>query len=144
VTDPKDLALVLQLIEDTGQVVGRTRFQKLVFLAKREKKVPFSFEFPLYYYGPYSEGLQDLIDVLVANELVAEETFTTHGGSEGYKYSLTPQGTLTLEQVVTQLGSTEKRRLKETVEKYGTQPLREILDHVYSKYVNADDPELIP
>lgn len=138
-SDPKDLALVLQLIEDAGEVAGRTRLQKLVFLAKREKKVPFSFDFPLYYYGPYSEELQDMVDVLVANGLVTEEMYATPSGSEGYKYSLTQQGLSTLEQVGNQLAKSDMTHLQATVDRYGSKPLREILDHVYSKYVDEDD-----
>jgi uncharacterized protein len=143
-TSGKDWALLLQLLGDSGGVQGRTRLQKMVFLAKKEQRVPFSMKFSVYYYGPYSEGLQDAIDQMVANGLVEEEKYPTPTGDEGYMYTLTQQGSNLLGQVVSQLKDSERRGIREIVSRYGQKPLRRLLDHVYSNYVNKDQPAPLP
>jgi len=131
----KDWALLLKLIGSSGTVTGRTRLQKMVFLAGKEKEVPFSYNFSLYYYGPYSSDLQDAVDTLVANELVKEETYPTYGGEEGYSYTLTPLGESVLSQIEGEIEKGDEKSIAEVVSKYATTPLRDLLSYVYTNYV---------
>ena len=143
-TTDKDWALLLQLISNSKSVLGRTRLQKMVFLAEKEEDTPFSLSFSKYYYGPYSSELQDTIDSMVASELVQEESYSTPTGDEGYKYTLTPHGAALLEQIGTGISRGEKKGIDRIVRKYSHMPLRELLDHVYSNYVDPDGLKLLP
>jgi uncharacterized protein YwgA len=46
------------------EIIGRTRFQKIVFLLRQKFGVAFSYNFTPYYYGPYSSDLQHEISLL--------------------------------------------------------------------------------
>lgn len=60
----KDMELVLVTLQILGEITGRTRFQKIVFLLKKKFDVAFSYDFVPYYYGPYSADLQHEINLL--------------------------------------------------------------------------------
>ena len=138
-TGTKDWALILELISSAGKIVGRTKLQKLAFLAKKEGKLPLSFNFPVYYYGPYSEELQQIVDTMVAAGFVKEEVFQPNSRDEesvGYIYSLTEDGKEFSKQLSSELTEEEMSRLQDLVKQYGYRPLREVLDYVYAQYVH--------
>jgi uncharacterized protein YwgA len=61
------------------KVVGRTRLQKEIKLLQR-LGFPTEYSYTLFFYGPYSEGLQADIGFLQAFGLVTEEERLSHQG----------------------------------------------------------------
>lgn len=78
-----------------GQLVGRTRLQKVTYLSQL---AGFANEFPFEYrhYGPYSQDLGDAIDIAVGFRLVSEEERSTDWGG---RYSIYRSGQHMLEDV---------------------------------------------
>ena len=75
---------LLLLLKYHGPIVGRTRFQKLVFLLQTKYGINFGYNFIPYFYGPYSKKLQIDIDWLGAHRSIKIGT--------GYEHSLTSLG----------------------------------------------------
>jgi uncharacterized protein YwgA len=92
-SNPTDLALlVMALGEARGPINGRKRLQKTVCLLKYQDKIPFSFEFKPYFYGPYSEQLAEAIEVLESSNIVNEEPRLLSNDIIQYNYELTEFG----------------------------------------------------
>ncbi len=66
-----------------GRVVGRTRLQKTVKLLQRVG-FPTDYIYTLYFYGPYSEGLQAEIGLLTTAGLVDEQPHVSQDGTPYY------------------------------------------------------------
>jgi uncharacterized protein YwgA len=85
------LAVISMLIHQynkQGFKPGTTHIQKAVFLLRELWHVPFSQEFCLYHYGPYSFELADDLDDLEATSVISRET-KEHGT---YHIALTEEG----------------------------------------------------
>jgi len=65
------------------QIVGRTRLQKTVRLLQR-LGAPLDYDYMLYFYGPYSEGLQAEIGILENLKLVEEQPIQKPGQPSYY------------------------------------------------------------
>lgn len=103
-----DLALVLALLRSSGGVIeGRTRLQKMVYLLKNSFNVPFGFEFRMYFYGPYSDSLADVLQLFKSVELIEENRVAIARGIVQYNYSLTDTGQ---EFLVTYFSNVERYR----------------------------------
>lgn len=72
---------IAELIRDAGgEIVGRTRLQKVAYLLELAG-LGVGFDFDYHHYGPYSEELADAVRVAKAFELISEEERqTTWGG----------------------------------------------------------------
>lgn len=83
-------AKILNAVRSSGEIIGRKKFQKMIYIAK---KLNFSFQerFEFHFYGPYSEELtlqlEELINMGFLNEVKEKK-----GGYFQYRYSLTPDG----------------------------------------------------
>lgn len=97
----KDLHFLLKIIEHSGIVEGRKRFQKTVCVLKHRDNIPLGFDFVPYYYGPYSEALAGMIQSLVDAGYVSEKPVEIGVGVFKYEYSLTEQGKREIRQVET-------------------------------------------
>ncbi len=64
---------ILSLLEEAGQITGRTKFQKIVFILKN-KEIPFKEKFKYHYFGPFSSDLQLEIDELVDRGFLLERS----------------------------------------------------------------------
>jgi uncharacterized protein YwgA len=92
-SNPTDLALlVMALGEARGPINGRKRLQKTVCLLKYHDKIPFSFGFKPYFYGPFSEQLAEAIEVLESSNIVNEEPTLLSNEIVQYNYELTKSG----------------------------------------------------
>lgn len=84
--------LAERIIKDAGgEVTGRIRLQKIVFLMSemgflRDMAEPLSFNY--HHYGPYSEAFAEGLDYCAENNLLEEETKKAGWGSEYYIYRL--------------------------------------------------------
>lgn len=65
------------------QIIGRTRLQKTVRLLQR-LGAPLDYDYMLYFYGPYSEGLQAEIGILENLKLVEEKPVQKDGQPSYY------------------------------------------------------------
>lgn len=81
-----------QLILLLGEVQGRKKLQKLVYLAQR-LGAPFREDFAYHLFGPFSEALANELEEMKMLGLIKETKETTQGGYPQYSYSLTQEGT---------------------------------------------------
>ena len=77
-----------------GHIKGKTRFQKLAFIAEQrlEKEGISPLDFIPYNYGPFSKDLYDALDYLEEEGLVEVKEKPTYGGDTRYDYDLTAYG----------------------------------------------------
>src|SRR5437773_11856616 len=87
-----DLLLLLVTMRELGEVAGRTRLQKTIYLLRERFGVPFRFRFKPYFYGPYSEDLSDSVENLVALGMIEERRRYLAAGVSEYSYRLTKGG----------------------------------------------------
>lgn len=85
-----DHAKIMYAIANAGEVVGRKKLQKMIFIAKK-LQYPFQEKFNFHFYGPYSEELslrvEELINLRFINEIKEEKSNYVQ-----YRYSLTEAG----------------------------------------------------
>lgn len=86
----KDHAKVLGAIAATGEIIGRKKLQKMIFIAKKIS-FPFQEKFQFHFYGPYSEELTLRIEEL-CNMSFLDEVKEKKGGYFQYRYTLTHSG----------------------------------------------------
>lgn len=126
---------ILELIRASGgEIYGRTRMQKLMFLAQeegglREKQ----FRYIGWDYGPFSRDLQVCINTLVNLELLVEGTHPTKSGESAYRYVLTDGGRALLEQAPWNPVETESGQIARLVREWGSRNLDELIRHVYAR-----------
>jgi uncharacterized protein YwgA len=86
-----DLALIIAVFgaHKTKKIEGRTRIQKISCILKYQDKIPFTFNYKPYYYGPYSDELSEDINTLIGMKLLEENITYTGNGSYRYDYTLT-------------------------------------------------------
>ncbi len=68
------------------KLIGRTRLQKTAWLLQR-LGAPIEYEYRMYFYGPYSEGVQSDIGLLEKLGLVGEDASQLADGSPYYTFS---------------------------------------------------------
>ncbi|WP_232697949.1 YwgA family protein [Brevibacillus daliensis] len=86
----KGHAKILRLVEVLGEVKGRKKLQKIVYICKK-MQVDFEERFQFHMYGPYSEELTLRVDELCSYGLMEEER-ESKGVIETYRYSLNDVG----------------------------------------------------
>ncbi|MGE7765444.1 YwgA family protein [Peribacillus sp. NPDC096540] len=86
----KDHANIINAISTAGEVSGRKKLQKIVYIAKK-LSFPFHEKFQFHFYGPYSEELtlriEELCDMGYLNEVREKKA-----GYYQYCYSITEAG----------------------------------------------------
>lgn len=86
----KDHAKLMYAIEATGEITGRKKLQKIIYIAKK-LSFPFQERFQFHFYGPYSEELTLRMEEL-SNMGFIEEVREKKGGYFQYRYTLTDSG----------------------------------------------------
>ena len=86
----KEHARILSAIDAAGQIGGRKKLQKIVFISKK-LDYPFQEKFEFHFYGPYSEELTLKVEELCNLGLLAEAKGKENGYVH-YDYSLTEAG----------------------------------------------------
>lgn len=86
----KDHANVMALFLQAGEVVGRKKLQKMIYIAKK-LDVPFSERYKFHMFGPYSEELSLRMEELCNLGFVAE-TKEDKGNYVQYRYGLSEVG----------------------------------------------------
>lgn len=92
------------------KVVGRTRLQKTIKLLQRVG-LPTDYDYVLFFYGPYSEGLKSDLGLLEVLDLVQEDEHESNSGAPYFTIRAKPEADLPqLEPFLPQI------RLMETTE----------------------------
>ena len=86
----KEHAKLLELFHQAGEIIGRKKLQKIVYIAKK-LQVPFSERYKFHMFGPYSEELTLRIEEL-CNLGFLVEMKESKGGYFQYRYKLTEEG----------------------------------------------------
>lgn len=135
------LPLSLLYEADNHQVQGRTRMQKLVFLAQQrlndEGLRPY--RYIAYDYGPFSKDLLDALEEYDENGLIDRRTERTWDGSKKYVYRLTPNGTQNFETNLRESDDAEevehiRATSKGVVDDFNKMSISKLLDYVYDEY----------
>lgn len=83
-------AKIIHAIAAVGEIAGRKKLQKMIYIAKKIS-FPFQEKYEFHYYGPYSEELtlkiEELCDLGYLNEVKEKK-----GGYQLYCYSLSEEG----------------------------------------------------
>lgn len=80
----------MALIFEAGEVIGRKKLQKIIYIAKKIN-FPFQERFNFHFYGPYSEELTLRIEEM-CNLGFVHETKEKKGGYYQYRYTLSDEG----------------------------------------------------
>ena len=120
--------IVLLTFLKYGNILGRKRFQKLVFLAKYKYGAGIPFIFVNYKYGPYSRELQDVLDGLVMAGFVEEVKRISDGFVE-YEYRLTGKGRFLVG--LFPLSRSDEEAIRQVMDEYGNKPTREVVEEAY-------------
>ncbi|MBA2874427.1 YwgA family protein [Thermaerobacillus caldiproteolyticus] len=83
-------AKVMKAFAAAGEIVGRKKLQKMIYIAKK-LQFPFYEKFDFHFYGPYSEELTWRIEEL-CNLGFLNEVKEKKGGYFQYRYTLTEAG----------------------------------------------------
>ncbi len=86
-----DHAKIMALISEAGEVIGRKKLQKIIYIAKK-MNFPFQERYNFHFYGPYSEELTLRIEEM-CNLGFVHETKEKKGGYYQYRYTLSEEGT---------------------------------------------------
>lgn len=118
-----------------GEIKGRTRFQKLIFLTKENSSPKVEITFTPLFYGPFSRDLMDTIEAHI------KEGFITEAFEEGtngiiYIYKLTDNGKSVVEESLKKglLDDQIKTKITEIASEFGKKPLNELIATVYKEY----------
>ncbi|WP_338788035.1 YwgA family protein [Metabacillus sp. FJAT-53654] len=87
----KEHAKLMKVISSAGEIIGRKKLQKMIYIAKKID-LPFYEKYNFHFYGPYSEELTLRIEEL-CNLGFLNEVHEKKGGYFQYRYSLTDTGT---------------------------------------------------
>ena len=82
---------LLKMISAVGQITGRKKLQKLMYLLQF-KKLPLDDRYILHYFGPYSVDLASRVDILSKRELLKEESHDNGFGGVEYNYAVSTAG----------------------------------------------------
>jgi len=157
--------LVLLLLRAPGatqdRVNGITRLEKLLFLADQESKLPGevdeAFRFKAYNYGPYSKQVYEAVDLLEQAGLLSEEKViegkSLDAMEEAYvdvedvegverRFLLTNEGRAVADLLATQHPDMSAM-LSSVKKKYGSLPLRQLIQYVYRRYPKYAEASLI-
>jgi uncharacterized protein YwgA len=86
----KDHAKIMNAISAAGEITGRKKLQKIIYIAKK-LSFPFQEKFTFHFYGPYSEELTLRIEEL-CNMGYLNEVKEKKAGYYQYRYSITETG----------------------------------------------------
>ena len=139
VGNKKGIVQILLFLKHAKKIEGKTKFQKMMFLAQKENKLSEEFKFIKYNYGPYSFDLTKSLEALEKEGFITveKEEFETDGEFPGKKFifQLTEEGENLIESEETKEDS---NIIKNVVEEWNNKPMEDIIKYVYSKYMNGE------
>jgi uncharacterized protein YwgA len=144
---PKSTIIPLALLytRQSNSVDGATRFQKLIFLAQQEAKVPETYSYHADKFGPFSPELHADLSALAQRGLLERNEHTNEVGNTKYIYSITPDGIQLVQGVLEQKDriSAIFEEIQNIKKQYNDDPLQNLLRYVYREYPSyATETEL--
>lgn len=133
-------AMLMALLHSVGEVQGRKKLQKLVYLLQ-EAGYPFEEDFSYHLYGPYSETLAAEIDELKLLGLLQEREAPTPGGYTQYVYSLSEQGRRYARRFRDQLRLPGLEELARKLTEHGARTLELMASLAFLKRMGYPDAE---
>lgn len=136
----EQILIPLLLSDILGQLKGKTRFQKLVYIVQDEAKTKAiqacPFHYGLSHYGPFSTELSSMLDTLKNRGLIDEEMEQTPAGYTRYVYSITEEGRSLLRHATKKklVSKGLKKIIDNVADEYGEIPLQEVVDEAYHRY----------
>lgn len=130
---PQRLWLPLLILNETGPLVSKTKFQKLAFLSQYLSKIDV-YDFKKDNYGPYSKTFD--LDTMCYDNLInhAISQSNTHPDRHYYIFDITQEGKNQLQILQQQINPKEIESVKTNVQGYMNKSLSEILEEVYSEF----------
>ena len=126
----RSIKLLLYTAKEENTEVTATKLQKIFFLLEKEKGVQLGLDFKHWFFGPYSEKLQDYIDKLIeSGEVDVEEEEVRDplsGEIIGYKRNYVLKSELKPEE--------EEKEIEMFFREWVRKSRTEILNYVYKKY----------
>ncbi|WP_440009171.1 DUF4065 domain-containing protein [Halomicrococcus sp. SG-WS-1] len=129
------------------QIRGVTKVQKLLFLVEQETEFfeeyesDVAFNFAPYKMGPFSEHVYEELHFLLQLDAIEAEKISAHGSEENEdtdlsnkKFEITPKGQKIATELVDILDEEYQEEIRKLVAQYNEQPLRELLQYVYTEY----------
>ena len=131
-----DLTILLDFLGQFGNLKGKTRLQKLVFLCQTEFKGGFDYEFTPAQFGPLSYKLNHAIQRAKKLGLIEETLGVTTNGNPVFSYALTHEGENFLEysRQSKKIDDELHKAIKNTVNTYGNTSFGDLLDYVHTQY----------
>jgi uncharacterized protein len=86
----KDHARLMQAFFVSGEIVGRKKLQKMIYIAKK-LSFPFQEKYQFHFFGPYSEELTLRVEELCNMGFITEEKEKKSGYTQ-YRYRITEEG----------------------------------------------------
>lgn len=135
---PQRLWLPLLILETTGPLYSKTKFQKLAFLAQYEAKID-EYDFIKHHYGPYSDGLD--LDTVCYPSLIIQNISFSYNVQSGhyYSYYITKEGQSILSELRQELEPQLVQQVADKVRELNSRPLCELLEEVYTKFALGKD-----
>jgi len=139
----KTLVPLYMLYCMNGEIRGRTRFQKLVFLTKEKVKEKNDSEldiaFTCLHYGPFSRDLMESLKTQ-SKEGTVDEQLEENSYGLTYVYKLTDSGLELIENAIgLKLIPKDVQHMAKAVAKnFGEMPLEELIARVYREYPDYD------
>lgn len=134
--DIASFLLPLYITNTMKEVEGKTRMQKLVFLAQRKIveniKTKEVYKFEPGTYGPYSADLAETVRFMESKQLICEKS-ENKGDHTLFSYSITEFGKKLLEDSAA-FGEKTKTVIAEVLKEYGSMPLSGLVDRVHEEY----------
>lgn len=135
---PERLWLPLLILETTGDLHSKTKFQKIAFLTQYECQID-QYDFIKHHYGPYSDGLD--LDTACYPSLIIQKISPSYYASSKhyYSYFITEQGKNVLSTLKQKLNPEIINSMKLKIKELNEKPLCELLEEVYKKFALKKD-----
>ncbi|MHA2053257.1 MAG: hypothetical protein ACXAC2_01120 [Candidatus Kariarchaeaceae archaeon] len=141
---PIEHQILLSIFYNQRRIIGRTRLQKLVFIASRKIFSTDSFEYSAYRFGPYSVKLLAAMDELLELEYVREQIIEfQETAGHVYEFELTDDGLLYAEELINDIPLEKLGAVEEMIHQHGYKELDSLLRTVYSDFPEYADNSVI-
>lgn len=131
------IPLALLAANNQKSIEGRTRLQKLIFLAQKEVEESTEnknlYDFVAYDYGPFAKEIYQDIDSLKRRNLIEEKPEVLDDGVVTYHFTLTEKGKEFTSSTDFQ-NDELLAELENKKERYADKNLQNLVEYVYSEY----------
>ncbi len=138
---PERMWLPLLILETTGDLHSKTKFQKIAFLTQYESKFDV-YDFIKHHYGPYSDGLD--LDTVCYPSLITQTTSQLYYAPSRhyYSYYITEQGKNILSELKQKIQPEILQIMVDKIKEINEKPLCELLEEVYEKFALKKDDSI--